>query len=186
MFMEAYIEHFGYFAVLIGTLLEGETVLLLGGFAAHRGYLDISLVVLSAFIGTVCGDQLFYYFGRRHSHAVLHHRPGWEVKIEHAQSLIDRHKILIILTFRFLYGLRTVIPFTLGAAGVPFRIFAPLNILGAIIWSLGVGCAGYLFGQVLEMYFSRLKEVEILIMAGIALIGGVVWILHFLHLRKNS
>lgn len=54
------IEHFGYLAILVGTLLEGETFLILGGFAAHRGYLDLSLVILSAFLGTVLGDQLFY------------------------------------------------------------------------------------------------------------------------------
>ncbi|MBW2474086.1 MAG: hypothetical protein JRE56_05770 [Deltaproteobacteria bacterium] len=54
--MESYIEHFGYLAILIGTFLEGETILILGGFAAHRGYLDLSLVIISAFIGTVFGD----------------------------------------------------------------------------------------------------------------------------------
>ena len=39
------IETYGYWAVLGGTLLEGESVLLLAGFAAHRGYLDLPIVV---------------------------------------------------------------------------------------------------------------------------------------------
>ena len=182
--MESYIEHFGYLAILVGTFLEGETVLILGGFAAHRGYLDLFWVILSAFVGTVCGDQLFYFFGCRHNHALLRHRPHWKSKVEKAQGLIARNKILLILGFRFLYGLRAVIPFTLGITGVPARIFVLLNILGAIIWSVSIGCAGYFFGQTLENYFVRLKDVEIWVMVGIAVIGGIVWIFYFLRSRK--
>lgn len=99
--MEAYIEHFGYLAVLIGTLLEGETVLVLAGFAAHRGYLDLYWVIAAAFAGTLCGDQLFYYVGLKHSQTILHRRPAWQLKIDKAQELIRRHQVLIILGFRF-------------------------------------------------------------------------------------
>jgi len=76
--MEAFIKHFGYLAILIGTFLEGETILILGGFAAHRGYLDLSLVIMSAFIGTFFGDQLFYFLGHKHSQTILNHRPQWQ------------------------------------------------------------------------------------------------------------
>lgn len=184
--MEAYIEHFGYLAVLIGTLLEGETVLVLAGFAAHRGYLDLYWVIAAAFAGTLCGDQLFYYVGLKHSQTILHRRPAWLLKIDKAQELIRRHQVLIILGFRFLYGLRTVLPFTLGIAGVPGRLFIPLNILGALIWSIAVGLAGYLFGQALETVFGRLKHVELWIMLAIAGLGGLVWARHFWRSRQQD
>ena len=183
--MEAYIEHYGYLAILIGTFLEGETVLVLGGFAAHRGYLDLSLVILMAFIGTVSGDQLFYFLGHRHSQAVLNYRPGWRPRIDRARKMIETHRILIILSFRFLYGLRTVTPFTLGIANVPARLFVPLNILGALVWSVAIGSAGYFFGHALEIVFGRLKQVELWIMLGIALFGGIFWLVH-IHAEKKK
>jgi membrane protein DedA with SNARE-associated domain len=184
--MESYIEHFGYLAVLIGTFLEGETVVILAGFAAHRGYLHLPLVICSAFAGSVVGDQLFYFLGRKHSQAVLARRPSWILRIEKAQKLVASHQVPIILGFRFLYGLRTVIPFTLGAAAVPWRVFVPLNILGALIWAVAIGYAGYLFGQTLEILLGRLKHIEVWIMLGIALAGGAFWAIHFWRSRRNN
>jgi len=184
--MESYIEHFGYLAVLIGTFLEGETVLILAGFAAHRGYLHLPLVICAAFVGSVIGDQLFYFLGRKHSQTVLARRPSWRPRIEKAQKLIACHQVPIILGFRFIYGLRTVIPFTLGAAAVPGRVFVPLNILGALIWAIAVGYAGYLFGQALEGLFGRLKHIEMWIMLGIALTGVIFWGIRFLRSRRHD
>ena len=61
---ENWVTHFGYMAILIGTFLEGETILVLGGFLAHRGYLHLPWVIASAFAGTFAGDQLYFYLGR--------------------------------------------------------------------------------------------------------------------------
>jgi membrane protein DedA with SNARE-associated domain len=184
--MESFIEHFGYLAVLIGTFLEGETVVILAGFAAHRGYLYLPLVIGAAFAGTLIGDQLFYILGRKHSQVVLARRTSWGPRIEKARKLVAGHQVLIILGFRFLYGLRTVIPFTLGAAAVPWRVFIPLNILGALIWAMVIGYAGYLFGQTLESLLGGLKHIEVWIMLVIALTGGVFWAIRFWRTRRNN
>ncbi|MBW2510631.1 MAG: DedA family protein [Deltaproteobacteria bacterium] len=184
--MESYIEHFGYLAILIGTFLEGETILILGGFAAHRGYLDLSLVIISAFIGTVFGDQLFYFLGRKHSQTVLNHWPQWQSKIDKSRQMIDQHRILIILSFRFLYGLRTVIPFTLGIANVPARKFVPLNIIGALVWSVAIGLAGYFFGHALEIALGHIKQIELWVMIGIVLSGGIIWLTYLRRAKKKA
>ena len=57
------IENYGYAAILIGTFLEGETILVLAGVAAHQGYLVLTWVIIAAFVGSLCGDQLFFLFG---------------------------------------------------------------------------------------------------------------------------
>jgi len=61
--METFLQTYGYWDILIGTFLEGETILVLGGLAAHMGYMDLSGVILSAFTGSLCGDQLFSSWG---------------------------------------------------------------------------------------------------------------------------
>ena len=60
MDLQSIIENYGYAAILIGTFLEGETILVLAGLAAHQGYLVLSWVILAAFVGSLCGDQLFF------------------------------------------------------------------------------------------------------------------------------
>ena len=50
-------------AVILGTFLEGETILVLAGLAAHQGYLSLSGIILAAFAGSLCGDQLFFFWG---------------------------------------------------------------------------------------------------------------------------
>ena len=64
MSLEELVANYGYTAVAIGTFLEAETILLLGGFAAHRGLLELPWVIVCAFLGSFVGDQAFFYIGR--------------------------------------------------------------------------------------------------------------------------
>jgi membrane protein DedA with SNARE-associated domain len=176
--MEALIAHYGYLAVLVGTFLEGEAILILAGFAAHRDYLQLPWVIIAAFLGTLFGDQLFFYLGRRHSEYLLSKRPHWRPRLERAQTLIQRYRGPIILGFRFLYGLRTVTPFALGMSQVPLRLFVPLNVLGALIWAVSFGCAGYLFGQAMEVFLGDLKRYEYWLFAALAAMGLAMWFVY--------
>jgi len=58
MSISSLIEHYGYAAVFAGSFAEGESVLLAAGFAAHRGLLELPLVMLAAFVAGTLGDQL--------------------------------------------------------------------------------------------------------------------------------
>jgi membrane protein DedA with SNARE-associated domain len=75
MTLEQLVSDYGYAAILIGTFFEGEMVLILGGFAAHRSYLQLPWVIVCAFVGTLFGDQLFYYIGRFRGMRLLERRP---------------------------------------------------------------------------------------------------------------
>ena len=62
--MGHWIAEYGYAAVFIGCLLEGETILILAGFAAHEGQLSLPLTIFIAFVAGTLGDQIFYGLGR--------------------------------------------------------------------------------------------------------------------------
>jgi len=180
MLLEELISSYGYAAIAVGTFLEGETILILGSFAAHRGYLELPWVIVSAFFGTLFGDQLYFYIGRtKGKEAIEKHAKGkhahWKSKAEKVFLLLDKHQIWLILGFRFLYGLRTVTPFIIGASRVsPFR-FLILNIIGAFIWAVVVGILGYLFGHALEILMGDIKNYELLIFALLSVVGVCVW-----------
>jgi len=135
--LESIVDTYGYVAVLLGTFLEGETILVLGGFAAHRGYLALPWVIVAAFFGSLCGDQLFFFLGRKHSQAVLARRPAWKASADKANRLLERYRTPFILIFRFLYGLRSVCPFVIGELCA-----SPPVHLSQRHWSNGLGVRG--------------------------------------------
>jgi membrane protein DedA with SNARE-associated domain len=179
MSLEAILQTYGYWALLIGTFLEGETILVIGGFAAHRGYLSLPLVIFAAFIGTLAGDQLYFFIGRKKGKAFLDKRPSWKPKMEKVHILLERYPVLLIPGFRFLYGLRTVTPFVIGMSRVKTADFIILNIIGALVWAAVFGTGGYLFGTALEILLEDIKHYERLIFFGIFLAGLVIWAIHF-------
>jgi len=186
MDLQSIIENYGYAAILIGTFLEGETILVLAGLAAHQGYLVLTWVILAAFLGSLCGDQLFFYLGRKHSQAVLSRRPAWKQKAEKVQKMMSRFETPMILSFRFFYGLRTVTPFVIGTSTVSVKKFAVLNAVGALVWAAAVGSGGYLFGHALEILIGKIKHYEVQVFAVIALLGLLIWIVHFYHRKKHK
>ncbi len=183
MTLETLLRDYGYAAVLVGTFLEGETILVLAGFAAHRGYLSLPGVIAAAFLGTLCGDQLFFLLGRLYSERFLARHPAWAPRLERARGLLDRYQTPVILGFRFLYGLRTVIPFAIGTSRVAVRRFVAFNVAGALLWATAVGAGGYLFGNALEIVLADAKRYEVAAMAGIALAGAAVWVGYLLRRR---
>ncbi|CAG9000119.1 MAG: Inner membrane protein YohD [Candidatus Celerinatantimonas neptuna] len=154
------IAHYGYLAIIVGTFFEGETILVLAGFLAHQGYLGLPEVMGAAFIGTLFGDQLYYYIGRIKGVSFIASRPRWRLKSRRIFRLLKRHQVLLILGFRFLYGIRTVTPFVLGSAGVRPKLYVPLNILGAAIWAIGVGLLGFWFGKAVQLFLVQLHHYE--------------------------
>jgi membrane protein DedA with SNARE-associated domain len=182
--LEEWITRYGYAAIFAGTFAEGETILVLAGFAAHRGYLELPWVITSAFIGTLLGDQVFFYIGRAKGITFLETHPTWNARAKRVFAILDRHQTLLILGFRFLYGLRTVTPFLLGASRVPRLHFLIFNLLGAAIWALLIGLSGYIFGQALELLIGDVKRYELWLFAGLAGGGLLVWCIHFLRKRN--
>ncbi len=185
MSIEALITSYGYAAILVGTFLEGETVLVLGGLAAHLGYLSFTGVLLSAFSGSLAAGQLFFFLGRRHSPGFVARFPRWKPRIQRVRGLLERYHMPLILMFRFLYGLRTVTPFAIGMSRVSPITFIALNASGALVWAIAVGTGGYLFGSALKAIIGNIQHYEKIILSGVLLAGAVLWIFYFRHKSRR-
>jgi membrane protein DedA with SNARE-associated domain len=185
--MEDLIHNFGYAAIFIGTFFEGETVLVVGGFLAHRTYLELPWVIVSAFFGTLFGDQLYYYLGRIKGVEFLQKRPRWMRKSARVRRLLRRHQTLVVLGFRFIYGARTMIPFLIGASGISPLRFLALNAIGALVWASAVGVAGYFLGRTVELILTDVQRYELWILGMLGGVGAGAWsIWWWLQKRKNA
>jgi len=184
MSLEELISTYGYAAIGVGTFLEGETILILGGYSAHRGYLELPWVIVCAFLGTLMGDQLYFYIGRVRGKGLLEKRPAWKSKSEKVFLLMEKYDVWLILGFRFLYGIRTVTPFLIGTGSISSFRFLILNMLGASVWAVVVGTMGYLFGHALEVILGNIKHYELLIIAILTGAGILVWLVHFANTKR--
>lgn len=188
MTLEAAIIRFGYPGLVVGLLLEGETVLVLAAFMAHRGYLSLPLVIITGLIVAFGCDQFFFWTGRLKGTAFLKRRPAWQPRVEKARSLLSRHTVPLFLGVRFMYGLRTVLPLVIGMSDFRPRQFATLNFIGSFIWVLVFTMSGYLFGQFMELLIGDLHAYEHWIALAIVCAGCGTWLLkrRFSRTRKSN
>jgi membrane protein DedA with SNARE-associated domain len=185
--LEHLIRTYGYWALLAGTFIEGETILMLGGLSAQLGYLDISLVMIVAFIGSFSGDQFYFIIGRLKGTELLAKHQKWHNRVEMVHCYLERYHDLIMLGFRFVYGMRIMTPFVLAMSPkIKTGRFVVFNAMGAAIWSVVVAGGGYLFGHALELVLNDIKRYEVAIMAGGSAMGIGIWLLHRYRSAKNK
>ena len=185
MDIQGFIESYGYWAVLVGTLFEGETVLLAAGFAAHQGFLDWRLVVAVAFVGGTLGDQLGFLLGRWQGTALIARFPALTRHAPRVHRLIERFDAWLILAIRFMYGLRIAGPVIMGSSRIPIHRFVVFNMIGAAIWASVISTAGYMFGLATESILGHFKHFEVVFGLLIFAAGFLLWLWHTVHNRRG-
>lgn len=181
MVIEQIIAQYGYLALFAGVAVEGEATLIAASLAAHQGYLDLPWVVVVAFVAAVTGDQFFFFLGRLRGKRYLKSHPSWQSRVGRVQSLLERHNRLVIVLSRFLYGLRSIAPFTMGMSEIKTGTFLFLNAISAFVWAVLVGSFGFLFGALLEMLIVDFKRHDRAILLLVLLVGAVVWTVRHVH-----
>lgn len=162
---------YGYAALFIATIAEGEVSIITAAFAASRGYLDVFLVYIVSVLATLCSDWFWFYIGRRHGSRFIAKKPGIASKAGKVNDLLHRFPVLFLAGYRFLYGFRVAFPLVIGMSGIKIKKFLVYSFAGTAIWAAIMTTAGYLFGGILEVTFKRLENYEIEIMGSILLTG---------------
>lgn len=171
------IETHGYWVLVLGCLLEGETILLLAGYAAQRGYLSLPWVIGLATIAGFVSDQLFFLLGRKRGAALIARYPRLAGRTARVHALIERHHEWLIVGVRFAYGLRIAGPVLIGTTSIPLARFAALNALGAVLWAVLIAGAGWMFGTAAQALLGDLRRVEVWLLAALLAVVGALWLL---------
>lgn len=155
-----------YPLTFVWTFLEGESFVLVGGFAAGQGLLNAPLLLAAAWLGSFAGDQCYFWVGRHFGLKLLERRPVWRERVDRALAWLRRFDIGFILAFRFIYGVRNFSSFALGISGVGWRRFLLFNFIAAGMWATTFVGAGYLCGHALRSMLGDLAQEFSLIMLG--------------------
>ncbi len=138
-------------SAFLGVLVPGETVVVLAGFLASHGYLELGYCMIVIALGAILGDSTGYALGKafgrdyfsRHERLFLFRREH----LQKVEGYFARHGGKTVFWARFVHLLRALTPFTAGMSAMPYGRFALFNVAGAIIWTVCFISLGYFFGQ---------------------------------------
>lgn len=183
MSVEALVQQYGYAIILLGSLVEGQPVMLFGGFAAHRGHLElIPWVILAGGVGNFVCLQAWFLAGRKFGLPLIEKRPQWAAKVEKVQGWLQSYESLLIIGIRFIAGATGIGYLAIGMSKVDIVRFTILNLVGAFIWATALAVAGYLLGGLLQLILADLEAVEKPLLIGLVLatLAWIVW-----HYQRN-
>ena len=159
---EVLIETFGMLGVLaivfvesgllVGFFLPGDSLLFTAGLLSANDVLpDLWVLLLTIPLAAIAGDQVGYAIGRKAGPSVFN-RPEsrffHQENVARAQEFFDRYGPRTIVLARFVPIVRTFAPVTAGVARMEYRTFLAYNIVGGVLWGVGVTLLGYFLGQV--------------------------------------
>lgn len=185
MGMAQFIHDYGYVAIALGSFLEGEAVVLAGGLAAFHGHLDAMIVFCVASLASFCGNLPYFIVGRRYGAALLTKRPALAKRKDHINDLLIRHSVILVLSMRFLYGLRIAGLLALGMSNISARRFLALDFIGGIIWAGSVTAAGFGVARLVDAVLGKSDNVERLSFM-IAILACVAVTFHFIRRRHTN
>ncbi|SEJ32299.1 DedA family protein [Pseudomonas sp. NFR16] len=168
------LANYGYWAVFIGCLLEGETILILGGLAAHQHVLQWPQVMVWATLGGMIGDQILFWTGRYFGPRLMPRLHRQQATIDRVSGLIERYPTASIFSVRFLYGMRLIGPLVIGASRLSPVRFSIINLLGAAVWAVLFVTAGYWAGEFLEDLLGNLKPYRLPIFIGVVVLAAAI------------
>jgi membrane-associated protein len=143
--------------LLIGFFLPGDSLLFITGFLTSKPdglpHVDqpLPLVLLVLFVAAVAGDQVGYLFGRKIGPA-LFDRPRSRLfnpaNVDKAHTFLEKHGPKTIVLARFVPIVRTFAPIVAGVGRMQYRTFVMFNLVGGLLWAVGVTTLGYYLGQI--------------------------------------
>jgi membrane protein DedA with SNARE-associated domain len=161
----------------VGLPGPGEPLLFAAALLAARHQLDLSSVLVVAFVAATAGGIVGWLIGLKAGRAVfIAPGPLRAVRVRmvaRGEAIFERHPVsAILLTPAFVAGINRV----------PSRIYQPINAISALVWTLGIGVGGYYLGPPVLDFFGDLGTG--LAIVAIAVVVGLV-VLELIRRRRQ-
>lgn len=168
--------------LLIGFFLPGDSLLFTAGFLASQGFLDIYILCPLLFIAAVVGDSVGYTFGYRLGPKIFKKEDSIffdKENITRAQVFFEKYGGKTIILARFIPVVRTFAPILAGVGKMRYSTFIVYNLIGGLLWAVGLLGLGYFLGNVIPNVDRYLLPI-ILIIIFISILPNII------HLIKNK
>jgi membrane-associated protein len=159
---------------LLPVPLPGDSILVLAGaFCATNKagdpHLNLAVVVIGTLIAAIAGAQLGFALGSRYGTRLF--KPDARIfktdYLERAQEFFDRRGPRAVVIARFVPVVRTIVPMLAGAGHMPQRKFLTANVIGAVLWTVGISMLGYVVGRSISIDKYILPIVVVIIVLSV-------------------
>lgn len=163
--------------VVVMPFLPGDSLLFVVGTLCGAGLMSLPLAMALLVVAAILGDQTNYSIGRYFGPKVFQ----WEKSrlfnkdaFNQAHAFYERYGGITIILARFMPFIRTFAPFVAGVAEMTRAKFTAYNVIGALIWVIGLVGAGYLFGNLpwVQANLSKIIWALIIVPGLIAIVGA--------------
>jgi membrane-associated protein len=139
----------------VGFFLPGDSLLVVAGLMAKTlpDKLDVIIVLIAFFAGSVLGDNTGYWTGRVMGKTLFNREDSRIFKpsrVKKAHDFFEKYGVKTVVLARFVPIVRTFAPLVVGAADMPYSRFLPFSILGGLLWICSMVLAGYFLGSMIE------------------------------------
>ncbi|WP_353662765.1 DedA family protein [Hydrogenimonas sp. SS33] len=171
--------HYGYIILFIWSIMEGELGLIMAGTMVHTGHMNMPTAILVAGLGGFTGDQIYFWIGRYNKKWIQNYLHKHRRKFALAHLLLKKYGWPVIFVQRYLYGLRTVIPISIGLTRYSAKKFAIINFISAQVWAAITIVLAYIFGEQIIRVLEYAKHHWYFALPLAALfLGGISYMFH--------
>ena len=138
--------------LFLGFFFPGDSLLFVAGLLAAQGLFPVSVLILVLLVAAITGNMVGYWFGKKVGPKLFERDDSLlfrKAHVRRAQSFYEKHGAKTIMLARFVPIVRTFGPIVAGIAEMNYRSFMMYNVLGALLWTVGLTLGGYLFGNLI-------------------------------------
>ena len=168
------LKEYGYVILFAWGMLEGEAGLVMAGLLSHTGDMNLYLAIFIAGLGGFAGDQVYFYIGRFNKSYVHKKFKGQRRKFALAHLLLKKYGWPIIFIQRYMYGMRTIIPISIGLTRYSAKMFAFINLISAWCWAAITIVPVWYFGEEILKLLHWAKEHWYFALPFAVLFGGSI------------
>ncbi|MBI5147592.1 MAG: VTT domain-containing protein [Parcubacteria group bacterium] len=150
--------YFGLFAIVFaetglffGFFFPGDSLLFTAGFLASQGIMNLPLLIAIFFLAAILGNSAGYVFGRKMSEKLFERENSIIFSrnhVEQTKKFYEKHGAKAMILARFVPIVRTFAPIMAGVGKMAYSKFLFYNVIGAILWAIGLTIFGYFLGSV--------------------------------------
>lgn len=150
------VGYLGLFAIIfaesgliIGFFLPGASLLFTAGLLASQGFFNVYLLAPMLALAAILGDTVGYWFGAKVGPRIFSREDSYffhKKHLEKTRAFYERYGSKAVLLARFVPVVRTFVPILAGVGKMEYSLFLRYNVIGGVLWSIGVTALGYFLG----------------------------------------
>jgi membrane protein DedA with SNARE-associated domain len=178
-------ESCGLIATFFGTLLEGEVSMITSVVGAQMGYYSFWLALLFGFLGAWVADWFKYIVGRTQGQKLLKKKPKLEAKFNKTSIWFDKHPYLVLIFYKLMFGMTTVILVMAGIKGISYARFTILSGISILLWVSILGLVGTYCAEPVIERIKMLSDHKLEVLAVLSVVAFLYWFLVKRPYRKE-